>query len=253
MSSYQPEDNLASWLSTFVDNYEAEFEEYWDLGGEAPSVGADAADWELGRVLDQIGKDLVASVHVLRLHPEVVERIALVNPGDPEVAAAKELSTNVVAYDRLEIELARQSVDRLFDAKERAFHLLGLLAKFAPSERASAYLDRTTRLYLWGFDEEVAILCRATLEASLEERVSDADLASCGFSRGRYGYTVHQYIVGAETLGLVPEGFAELANEVRDAGNRAVHAAPGLGQKPFELVIKLWLLLLMLFPADTAE
>jgi len=58
-------------------------------------------------------------------------------------------------------------------AEKRATQLVTLIASRRLSDRALAYLDRATRLHLWGFDPECAIMCRSVLEAALVARLSD--------------------------------------------------------------------------------
>lgn len=243
MTSYEPEGNLAGSLSTLIEIYEADFEEYWGLRDEAALRDVADEDLALARALDSFGKKLLAGLHELRLRPELVEPLTHWRPGDSPLRTAHEFSSYQIAYDRLEIELATQSVELLFGARKRLFKLLILLSDFAPTERALAYLDRVTRLYLWGFDAEVPILCRATLEAALEERVSENELSSLGMKRGRFGFSVHQYIEAGVQLGILTVEGQALANDIRSSGNAAAHAAPGLSVDSFELVGKLWMLL----------
>jgi hypothetical protein len=244
--SYEPEGNLASWLSTFIDVYEQEFETYWGLAGGKPPPDVDEEEWRQGELLDTAARATARSLESLHLHPDLVHQLTALHPGDHPVTAARELVTQVLPYDRLEIELCRIAVDRLFPAKERLHKLVLLLRERPLSQRAGAYLDRAARLYLWGFDAEVAIVCRSALEAALHETISEEELSQSGLKPGHHGFNFYQYLQGAERLGILPSEARAIGDEIRHSGNRAVHVAPGLTTDGFELLRKLTVLLCFL-------
>lgn len=251
-SYYDPDDRLSNLLDSVLSLYESDFEEYWGLSVDtAPSDFDTEADWERAKVLNDVGKQIVASTYGLAFGESLLETLRKLQPGDAPSYALREAAVNQVAYDRVEIDLAWQAIRSHFDARDRVQQLVLLFSQHRPTERAAAYLDRTVRLYLWGFDAEVAILCRSTLEAALEERIDAEAMESCGFrARGKFGFTAQQYIDAAGSLGIFADGIDTIAHELRTVGNSAVHAAPGLQINAFELLFKLWLLLTRLFDED---
>lgn len=247
-SYYDPEDRLSNHLDSVLSLYESDFEEYWGLTAtEAPDEFESEAAWERAKVLNHVGKQIVASAYGLSLGETLLQALRELQPGDAPAYALREAAVSQVAYDRVEIDLAWQAIHAHFDARDRLHQVILLLTQRRPTERAAAYLDRTVRLYLWGFDAEVAILCRSTLEAALEERIDEKQMEGEGYRSGRFGFSAKQYIDAAESLGIFAEGIGNLAHDLRSAGNAAVHAAPGLEVNAFDLLFKLWILLNLIF------
>jgi hypothetical protein len=250
LGTYEPDGNLSSYLELHVGNWETDFEEYWGLLAAEPPEGVEPADWELARLLDLVGRNLVGCAQMLTARPELAHVLRRSHPDEDPIGSLRDLSSYNVSRDRCEIQLAWEATSLLGAAKTRSMELLLFLSAFTLSPRAAAYLDRATQLYIWGFDPEVAVMCRAVLEAALEERIDESELLSLGQRRGKFGFQFYQYVEAAAQKGLISPENRKFADQIREAGNKAVHVSPGLEPEPFWLLASLTILLRDILPAS---
>jgi hypothetical protein len=180
ISEYNPErpQDLGDDLVLIVDNYWEDYDAYWELGEDPSESQFSEAEREHHKELAKLGEALREMLHTLA--PNTSARDAIHNAlGDIKMAGgfsqevvagvARVLHSWPIVRDRLTIGLYSDGVHRMLPtAEERAPHLVGLVGAVDLSPRAAAYLDRATRLYLWGFDPECVIMCRSVLEAALE-------------------------------------------------------------------------------------
>lgn len=147
-------------------------------------AGRQAPAWqEIQRALDSQENDLLRTAFVLEL-------LALV---EPAVARATELRECVVAADC--------------------------------SEEADRYLDEATRCYFLGLFTACAVMCRSVLEEAIKQKLP-ASLERLVRTRYRnaatLGNLLHEINNNLQLTRIDP-GFLRLANQVNDAGKKAVH------------------------------
>lgn len=226
--TYWPEHSLADLLDLHVQNYETDFRAYWQLDASEAPDGMSAEEWELVRLLDRVGAKSMAVARELRVPSELAALLKERRPWDRPEIAAKELLRYNVAVDRAEIELGGEAVGRLAVGKDRLLLAHYFVQGHGLSARACAFVDRMVQCFIWSFDAELTIMARAVIEAALEEAIDEADLAKLGLKKGRHGFAFWQYRDAAVKLGILNESTLESVDEIRAAGNDAVHASPGL-------------------------
>ncbi len=189
IDAYDPErpEAMSSWLSLHLGAYWSSYLDYWGLRGEAaPGEAGEEAGGApevraVHRKLEAIGTAVRKLLHTLSPDAEAVATIrAFVDVAEdehPREAAAEviqALRRTPIVRDNVRIGLGFEATGELLPrAEARIADLMGLIAARAVTPRAASFLDRATRLYLWGFDPECVILCRSVLESALTSRVSD--------------------------------------------------------------------------------
>lgn len=246
--SYYDDIPIGDLLEIHVDLYDNDYRRAWGIDDESPPEGVPREDWILANDLSQVGEALVASACTLDASPSLREFVRQLRPGDPLGSAVWDLSAYNVAADKVAIELAWSAVGRLKVARDRFLWLLRLVNDRPISMRAKAYLARAAELYLWQFDAECVVMCRGTLDAALQDRVSDDQLEKVGFKRARLGFDMAQRIEAAVRLGLLSEDSAKWTNDVRVGANHALHVAPGLAPDPLASLAQTAAVLQRLFP-----
>lgn len=169
---------------------------------------------------------------------ELFERLA-------ELAKAADFQQTPV-FDLLDehvcVVLGKEVMGLLSTANERFYELLMLLKDRKPCDRAKAFLQRVARCYLFGFDSECVVMCRAVLDREFDELVINDDQVSDWWQvyqtttegrryRGRkppYGKLWAKIRV-AEHSGMIDEDARKAADAVRERGNDAVHKTPDKG------------------------
>lgn len=135
-----------------------------------------------------------------------------------------------------------EAMGMLDSARERFVNLLMLLRNRQPSTRAKDFLQRVARCYLFGFDAECVVMCRAVLDREFDDKIIDDDQVSEWWEfykttpegekykgkRPPYG-KLWAKIQAAEYAGMIKETDRKAANEVRNRGNDAVHKKPDEG------------------------
>ncbi len=135
-----------------------------------------------------------------------------------------------------------EAMGMLSTARERFLDLLFLLRDREPSCRAKDFLQRVARCYLFGFDAECVVMCRAALDREFDEKVVDDDQVSDWWAwykdtpdgkkyRGKkppYG-KLWAKIQAAEHAKMIEQADREAADKVRKRGNDAVHKKPDKG------------------------
>lgn len=150
--------------------------------------------------------------------------------------------------------------------------LLEALMEGGMSEPAAQYFERCSTLLLLGLDFEVAVMCRASLEAALKDRLSDrlrefeVPFDFTDKKRQIYEYALDSYLIAATgdhdraTRKKWPSLAREWcifhaeevtwAYEIKNTGNDVAHAKFAGQLAPATLVVRLARLLRRIFPAD---
>ena len=192
-------DRLSSNLALVIENYEVDREAYWDDGG---------VNKILLELVDRYAKHLVAAS--LQAFDETGSSARLLSALDePEVGALSE---------RIEIDLAQDAVDRLPEGTERCLRLARWVVAAQPNERVVRFLNRLGRSYVFGFGPECVILCRAVIEAAVEDTLEARGEAVQG--------NLSRKLAHAREKGLLQADAFREANQIRIRGNKAVHDDP---------------------------
>ena len=244
MMMYEPGQSLANELDTFLQSYWNAYRDYWQLQGSN-----DASEKEIrsAEQLDRLGEAFRASLRSLRAEPELLAAMSSIlekraNAGSysqhDAVTVAKLFAAGGMVNDCIRINLAFETVGELLHSAEaRTATLLDLITVRDLSPRALAYLDRATRLFLWGLDPECVIMCRSVLEAALEAALGDVlelDQPPPSLENLIRLAGEHQLLDGYETA-KIRRGWRARhgtplwqAERLRWAGNQVVHNIPDL-------------------------
>ena len=127
--------------------------------------------------------------------------------------------------DLLRAALALEMIRLIEPAVERATHLRECVVGAASSEDADRYLDEATRCYFFGLFTACAVMCRSVLEEAIKQRLP-AQIARLVKTRYRNAATLGNLLYEVNNnlqLTGIPAGFPRIANQVNEAGKKAVH------------------------------
>ena len=140
------------------------------------------------------------------------------------------------------IKFGWESLGMLSTSRERFHELLVILKDRQPCRSAKVFLQRVARCYLFGFDSECIVMCRAVLDREFKETVIDDDQVSDWWKwyattsdAKRYRGPKPPYgqlwakIHSACYAGMISESDRDAADNVRGRGNDAVHKKPDTG------------------------
>lgn len=189
----------------------------------------------------QWARDAVASADSLRpapgIHAVQFEDLHLPIPA----RARGQVVRGSMIRPFVQVELARQGHRRMINAEDRLPALLDLLVDVPLTVRAEQYVGRVAKLYLWGFDAEVAAVSRAALESVLKSLITDDQVKQLLHGRqppipnlrSHRHFTLWHRLEAAK-LAAGPGGFpllhgetVDLARQLREAGNDFLHESDG--------------------------
>jgi hypothetical protein len=254
MSDYEPGESVASVLGNFANFYWNNYLTYWEMLNANDPGDLTPKQREFIRNLDHLGKKLRGSLHTLEVNSEVIGALQTLFGTNPEAqldytTAAKFLAGHTVVKDCININLGFEATDSLLhNAEIRAPILLQLLEERRLSNRARAFLDRATRLFLWGFDPETIIMCHAVLDAALESVLTDEQLWAKGFPKKGKWYSSDDRIKGAVAVGLLKPEDGLRAQWLRNLRNSSIHSVPNSDGEAEKALKTLAHLLEVLFP-----
>jgi hypothetical protein len=134
--------------------------------------------------------------------------------------------------DRISFDLADDACQRMHGSADRVAQLLELVLDREHDERTASFLARAGRLYVYGFEPEVLVMCGAALDVALQEVMSDERMTDAGYAkrvtprRDALDYTLNERIDAAAKLRLISYAQKQRAHKLRRARNNAVHVAP---------------------------
>lgn len=195
------------------------YEELWTRYGQDPA--AFVAGWrtlaqEMEQGFVQHARDRITSLTRLQ-HAE----------NDADTPAWQEIQRALDAQqnDLLRAAIAFDLLETVEPAVARAAHLRECIVNRPSSEDADRYLDEATRCYLLGLFTACAVMCRSLLEEATRQKVAPR-LGRLIRSRYRntatLGNLLHEVNNNLVLTGIDP-GFPRIANQVNDAGRKAVH------------------------------
>ncbi|HUX43975.1 MAG TPA: DUF4145 domain-containing protein [Terracidiphilus sp.] len=127
--------------------------------------------------------------------------------------------------DLLRAAFALELLHLVEPAVQRATQLRECVVAAPSSEEADRYLDEATRCFFYGLFTACAVMCRSVLEEAVKQKLP-AQLARLVRTRYRnaptLGNLLHEVNNNLQLTGFDP-GFPAIANQVNDAGKRAVH------------------------------
>jgi Domain of unknown function (DUF4145) len=127
--------------------------------------------------------------------------------------------------DLLRAAFAMELLEMVEPAVLRATHLRECVVAASSSEEADRYLDEATRCYFLGLFTACAVMCRSVLEEAIKQKLP---AALTGLVRTRYrnaatlGNLLHE-VNNNLLLTRIDAEFPRVANQVNDAGKKAVH------------------------------
>lgn len=217
-------------MQTALDNYAQDREAY--LEAEVAKLGSDGE--RRLREFNDVADSLVKGVQNLT--------------GADGLGSFVEVASNPASSMSKPYELLMEHVCITFGwevmaildtARERFTSLLFLLRDRKPCDKARVFLERVARCYLFGFDAECVVMCRATLDQEFGDQVVNDDQVSEWWNwyrttekgkkhpskRPPYGQLWAQ-ILAAEYAKMITTDGQIAADAVRDAGNKGVHQKP---------------------------
>jgi hypothetical protein len=127
--------------------------------------------------------------------------------------------------DLLRAAIAIEMLELVEPAVFRATHLRECVVASASSEDADRYLDEATRCYFFGLFTACAVMCRSVLEEAIKQKLPVV-LTRLVTTRYRnaatLGNLLHEVNNNLQLTGIDAD-FPRVANQVNDAGKKAVH------------------------------
>ena len=230
-------------METALDSYQQDREAY--LEAEADKLGPQAnkqlkqcnqaADALVKGTQELVGVDAVDCLRdiVAELQDGVInqQQDALLN------------SPLKLVNEHVCITFGWEAMGMLSTARERFWQLLMLLKDRQPSPHARDFLRRVARCYLFGFDSECVVMCRAVLDRELKAEIQSGDVLAWwkttdkGKRRKPAPMNLWGRIQTAHHSGRIGQDTRDAADQVRDDGNDAVHGKPSIAD-PFNCICK---------------
>jgi hypothetical protein len=262
---YEPDEDgwtASGWLGADTDAMYNEYLDYWELQNVPSDSELTDAHRAHFRSLKDLAESLTPCLHSLSMTPAAVERVkaCLQQLGASKAAAdlsadgaariARAIYSDQIVRDGIQIDLAFQACNTLLaGAEQRAAVLIELVGNHSLSPRAAAFLDRATRLYLWGFEPESVVMCASVLEAAYEERFSDQEMFRLQIRKTDSQFKPYQYEQAAVAAKVFSLADKKLATKIRQARNDTLHNAPNIALKADEVLRSTASLLTTIFPA----
>jgi hypothetical protein len=160
-----------------------------------------------------------------------------------------------LARATMQLCLVQDMVDGVVQTSlPRAEELIGLIRAMPLGERATAYMQRATRCFLAGLDEECIIMCGSVMEAAYADRFDDLLMMEHNKGRkqknGEWVFGAKEYELVATLSGTLSTESAKLAERLRESRNDLIHNTHKSDMKAYEALEICATLLDQLFPAD---
>jgi hypothetical protein len=250
--------SAAGWLGTVADSMRNDFLNYWEQQNVSSKSELSEEQRNTIGLFIRMADTLRPLVHSLSVGDKAVASIEAVfrdlggrQPLKPQqaVSFAQVLSVHPVINHSIQIELATEAAEDLLNGAERRFaELLELVEDRSLNPRTTAYLDRATRLYLWGFEPETIVMSAAAVEAAYESRFSDLDMFALQIKKDGKRFEPWQYERAAATSGVYQQSDRDLAYDLREARNDTVHNVPAVALSGLAAIRSAAHLLNKLFP-----
>lgn len=258
---YDPEEDWSpgGWLGAYANCLWNDYLDYWELQNVPADSTLTPEDRARNQALYEVAEAIVPCLHSLSVAPVALAKVrrfltdlGAVGRIDDDTAArvARALHSLPIVRDGIRCDLAMQATDGLLrGAERRASLLVSLLAYRQLSDRAVAFLDRATRLYLWGFEPEAVVMCASVLEAAYEARFSAEEMFRLQVTKKGAEYEPHEYEQAAIAAHVFSLPDKRMAERIRRARNDTLHNVPTVALPADKALNATAGLLAKLFPA----
>ncbi len=260
---------LMNQLEGVIDSYQEEHEGFWDLKedyvggmqdldydkaenfakailkGTEKLISPDECDYddsyfknkwdenaELEQRLNEKWVDIAKSNLPDKEKKEAILKLLMQYPVKPE----SEKSPLRVIWELFAIKMSWESVSKIQDGANRIFSLYRLVRSCKPSEPTQEFLSRLSRCYVWGFDPECIILCRAVIDNAFRDVISDQMCEKYFGSRYSKSFNLVNRIQAAEKEELIDKSIKDIAHRIRERGNKAIHYQPDITKQVWETI-----------------
>lgn len=156
------------WLETYV--------EYWGLRTKTRPEHLTEKQWKTAKANDLIATAVYRMAVALTVQGAAPagRKVEFGNEEWKRMRKALRVySKGPQIIDRLGLEIADEALGQLEGSTRRAVRLISLIRGRGLSARASEYVTRAAKLYVWGLEPECAVMCRSALEAALATRLEE--------------------------------------------------------------------------------
>lgn len=234
---YIPDEPVWAALETYLDDWQSQRRnEYLPPETEEEARLENAIRHFAGRALELVYNPSQVA--------EILDKDLIAEPWEDVEGAVFRLVGYQVVHEELEADAAFEVIGRLQGLRDRlrvALLALLLLQKADPSDTALKYLRQVIRLYLAGFEGEVAIMARAVLEAAIRDRIPNElliDLDKKPQYKRTGDFSLRQRMDVASEVGVLPPEARDLCWDVINWGNDAVHVQYDAVPDPTQIVIR---------------
>jgi hypothetical protein len=146
-------------------------------------------------------------------------------PPDPQ----SEDSPLKLVWERFIIDMSWEAIGKIVEGASRIFRLYNLVLCSAPCKSTQQFLGRLSRCFIWGFDPECVILCRAVIDTAFKDRIAPEICEEhFGKPRHKYDFSLSDRIQVALDEEIIDEDIAKKARTVKTRGDTAVHKQPNI-------------------------
>ena len=146
-------------------------------------------------------------------------------PPDPR----SEDSPLKLVWEKFIIVLSHEAIEKIEEGASRIFQLYNLVLCSQPSKPTQQFLARLSRCFIWGFDPECVILCRAVIDTAFKDRITPEICEKhFGKPRHKYDFSLSDRIQVALNEEIIDEDIAKKARTVKTRGDTAVHKQPNI-------------------------
>ena len=241
-------------LSGQVDDYEQDRQRYWEGLGGWSAIEYDKAERFAKAVLknseqlipaEEIDADLSNLQSEIRkikklteLNKRIMDILGLDLPWEKKRKLICELAKDCppdpqtedsplkLVWERFLINMSWEAIGKINEGASRIFQLYNLVLCSAPSKPTQQFLGRLSRCFIWGFDPECVILCRAVIDTAFNNNKIDR-ICEKHFGK-RERYNLSDRIEASWKEGLIDKDIAKKAGNIRWRGNKAVHNQPNI-------------------------
>ena len=152
----------------------------------------------------------------------------------PEEPRSEESPLRLV-WERFVIAMSWEAIGKIEEGASRIFQLYKLVLSSDPSESTQKFLSRLSRCFVWGFDPECIILCRAVIDTAFRDTVSD-EVCEKHFGKNRYEFTLSNKIQAAHKERIINDQIKNKAFRIKNRGDKAVHYQPDITRNVWETI-----------------
>ena len=251
---------LSGQLDVTVQSYEKDRKRYWENLGGWSDILYEQAERFAQAVLknteqlilaEEIDGDLSKLQYEMNRINKISELIKRINdianmdiPSDERYKLIRDLAKECppdpqddesplkLVWEKFMIDLSRDAIENIVEGASRIFQLYKLVLRSIPSPSTQQFLGRLSRCYIWGFDPECVILCRAVIDRGFYDFVPD-DICEKHRKfhidkKGVHYYTLAHRINASFQEGIIDKEIKQKAFTIKDRGDKAVHRQPGI-------------------------